>query len=569
MSLKEKSEQLKELISTYDAQWLLGDLSFLMHCGPKRAHDQLGELSSPMRQLYYLAGLNVSTNKNNGHDYVYCPAKWAEIIRLLNEIEINYLEQLLEFDENDDATEWKKIRDVVVPSFLSYFNVGPLNFEEQIINWVDDLFTHFDDHLEKEYGIKTNDFILFYESLDRVVQNNFQGHTSNAEILRENWADYTNIESGIDHSLPAFLKESIPKDFEIMSKFMIDYGMKDRFFPKELVTENLSLDTINKIIGFISIKREERAFTYYTETNPGNPLYDFPILNLENGIYQVFEVKQVIHSINNWLEKEVTKTNDGLDKYLKLKGNLLENNIIDLFKKFFENDITVFESYYVNGCEQDVLVIWQEYAFIIEAKGYNLREPFRNPEKAFVRIKDDFKKSIGYGYEQTFRIESIIFQNEPLIIQDHQGKIIETIDTNTIKDCFSIIVNINSFGLVQNDLSYLLNIKEENLYPWAVKYYDLEIFILTMIAQGKKPHFFIDFLLFRENLHGKISCSDELEICGGYLSKKINPKGVKNVDTFKTEPEYGDIFDDQYRKTMGFKNEKNLYIKQSGKYMFW
>ena len=122
---------------------------------------------------------------------------------------------------------------------------------------------------------------------------------------------------------------------------------------------------------------------------------------------------------------------------------------------------------------------------------------------------------------------------------------------------------------MQNDLSYLLNIKEEDLYPWAVKYYDLEIFILTMIAQGKKPHFFIDFLLFRENLHGKISCSDELEICGGYLSKKINPKGVKYVDTFKTEPEYGDIFDDQYRKTMGFKNEKNLYIKQSGKYMFW
>jgi hypothetical protein len=569
MSLIEKSEQLKELISSYDAQWLLGDLSFLMHSGRERAHDQLGQLSSPMRQLYYLVGLNVSTNKNNGHDYVYNSAKWAEIVRLLNEIEIEYLEQLLEYDENDDAAEWKKVRDVAVPSFLSYFNVGPLNFEEQIINWVDDLFTHFDDYLVKEYGLKTDDFILFYESLDRVVQNNFQGHTINSELLRENWADYTNIKSGIDESLPAFFKESIPKDFEIMSKFMIDHGMKDRFYAKELVTENLSLDTINKILGFISIKREERAFTYYTETNPGNPLYDFPILNLENGMYQVFEVKQVIHSINNWLEKEVTKTNDRLDKYLKIKGNLLENNIVGLFKKFFGNDIAVFESYYINGCEQDVLIIWQEYAFIIEAKGYNLREPFRNPEKAFVRIKDDFKKSIGYGYEQTFRVEGIILRNESLIIQDHQGKILETIDTNTIKECFSIIVNINSFGLVQNDLSYLLNIKEEDLYPWAVKYDDLEIFILTMIAQGKKPQFFIDFLLFRENLHGKITCSDELEICGGYLSKKINPKRVKYLDIIKTEPEYGDIFDDQYRKTIGFKNEKNLYEKQSGKYIFW
>lgn len=154
-------------------------------------------------------------------------------------------------------------------------------------------------------------------------------------------------------------------------------------------------------------------------------------------------------------------------------------------------------------------------------------------------------------------------------IQNNQGQTIETIDTKNIKESFSIIVNLNSFGLIQNDLSYLLDIDDEDIYPWAIKYDDLEIFILTLIAQGKKPEYFIDFLLFREELHGKIICSDELEICGGYLTKKINPKKVKYQDVIKTEPEYGDIFDEQYRKTMGFKNEKYLYEKQSGKYIFW
>ncbi|AXT19253.1 hypothetical protein D7030_13475 [Flavobacteriaceae bacterium AU392] len=71
MSLKEKSEKLKELVSTYDTKWFLGDLSFVIHSGRERAFDQLGQLSSPMRQLHYLAGLNVSTNKENGVDYVY------------------------------------------------------------------------------------------------------------------------------------------------------------------------------------------------------------------------------------------------------------------------------------------------------------------------------------------------------------------------------------------------------------------------------------------------------------------------------------------------------------------
>lgn len=569
MSLKEKSEKLKELISTYDAQWLLGDLSSLIHSGKERARDQLENLSSPMRQLYYLAGLCISTDRENGRDHHYNREKWNEVVKLLNEIEDEYMDSLMQYDENADAEQWRKVRDVAVPSFLSYFNQGPLNYEEQILNWVIDLYVNFDAILIAEYGLQTNDFILFYESIDKIVQNNFQGFTTRPELLRKDWDKYTEIESGMDESIPDFLRQSIPAHYEVMSKFMIDHGMKDRFYPEELVSADLPLDKIKKLLDLFSVKRVERPFLYYTETNPGNPLYDFPILDLENGMYQVFEVKQVIHSISNWLEKEVSKSPQDLDKYLKIKGKLLEKNIIDLFKKFLGDEIKIFDSYYVNGCEQDILIIWKNNAFIIEAKGYNIREPFRNPEKAFARIKDDFKKSIGYGYEQTLRIEIIINEKKELVIEDHQGNTIEIIDTSKIKQSFSIIVNLHTFGLVQNDLSYLLNIKDDDIYPWAVKYDDLEIFILTMIAQGVNPQKFIDFLLCREELHGKITCSDELEICGGFLTGQIVHKRMRHIAALKTIPEFGDIFDQQYNKTMGFKNEKYLYEKQSGKFMFY
>ena len=566
MSLKQKSEQLKNLVASYDAKWFLGDMAFLIHSGRERALDELGQLSSPMRQLYYLAGLNISTDSEKGTDYVYNSEKWKEIVKLLNEIEIEYQKILVEFSENDNFDEWKKVRDVAIPSFLTYFNVGHLNFEEQIINWVVDLFTDFDDYLLDEHGLKTADFISFYENLDKLVQTNFQGHSTNHDLLRENWSEYTDIKSGYDESLPSFFRDSIPKEYEVRSKFMIDKGMKDRFYPKELVSDNLNLDIVNKILAFVSVKRNENNFLYYTETNP---LYDYPIFDIENGMYQIFDVKQVIHSINNLLERDVTQDSNRKDKYLKLKGNLLERNIIDLFQKFFGEETKIFESYYINDCEQDILIIWKKYAFIIEAKGYNLREPFRNPEKAFPRIKDDFKNCIGYGYEQTSRVENIILEEKPLTITNHKNEIIEVIDSKTIDECFSIIVNINSFGLVQNDLSYLLGLGKDDVFPWVVKYDDLEIFILTLIARRKKPKCFIDFLIFREELHGKITCSDELEICGGYLSKKINSKKIDQMDILITQPDFGDIFDEQYRKTMGFKNERNLYEKQSGKFIFW
>ncbi|WP_461642438.1 hypothetical protein [Labilibaculum euxinus] len=569
MSLKEKSEEIKKIVSSYESKWLLGNLSSLIHFGKKIANDQLGNLSSPMRQLYYLAGLNITSNKEAGVDFMYTPDRWNEIVRLLNEIEVEYQKLMFDFKEDEDHEKWKKIREVAVPSFMSYFNQGPLNYEEQIINWVRALYSNFDVFLKSEFNIETEDFILFYESLDRLVQNNLQGHTTNSALLRDNWEDYTTIESGMDENVPDFVKESIPERYLIMSKFMIDKGMIDRFLPTELVSENLSLDKINTILSLISTTREEKEFTYYTETKPGNPLYNYPIFDIENGMYQVFEVKQVIHSINSFLENIVTSDNKRKDKYLKNKGDLLENNIIELFEKFFGDEVKIYQSYYIDDCEQDILILWKDYAFIIEAKGYNLREPFRNPEKAFDRIKGDFKNCIGYGYEQTSRVEKIILEKQPLVIRNKKKEIIDTIDTTKIKEDFSIIVNQNSFGLVQCDLSYLLELNnEDDIHPWVVKFDDLEIFILTLIAKKQNPQYFIQFLLFREQLHGKLMCSDELEICGGYLTKKINPKKIKYLDIVFTHPDYGDVFDKQYRKTMGFKNEKYLYEKQSGKFLF-
>jgi hypothetical protein len=74
MSLESKSQELKNLVSTYDTQWFLGDLSGLMkNIAKGRAKDELGQLSSPMRQLYFLAGLLVSSDETNGKDIQYSP----------------------------------------------------------------------------------------------------------------------------------------------------------------------------------------------------------------------------------------------------------------------------------------------------------------------------------------------------------------------------------------------------------------------------------------------------------------------------------------------------------------
>jgi len=569
MSLETQSQQLKDLIATYNADWLLGDLSALIHAGRERANDQLGKLSSPQRQLYYLAGLNISSDPAEGLDVMFTHEKWNPIVALLNEIEAEYDKLFFPTKPEDVTDEWKRVRQVAMPSFLSYFNQGPLNYEEQVINWIRDLFTPLDTIVENATGVKTEDFIQFYENLDQLRHKNFQAHSIRKELLRPNWDKYTKIKMGVVDEAPDFIKE-MGEQHRHLYTFMSDKGITDRYYPEELISETLPIEKVKIVLQHLVIKRGKTDYLYYTATRPGNPLFEKPILDIGEGMYQVFEVKQVIHAIESLLEQICTATEEHKTKYVSKKGKLLEDRIVELFSNFFKTDFKVFRGYYVDGCEQDILIFWKNYAFIIEAKGYSLREPLRNPEKAFVRIKDDFDACIGYGYTQTRRVEKKFIDGVPLKITDKDGKLIEEIDTTKYEQDFSIIVNIKSFGQIQCDLSTLIKLEnDDDVYPWAVKLDDLEIFLLTLVAQKKKPIEFVNYLLMRETLHEKLICSDELDICGGFLIGKLNQKQVDKNSVIVTAPDLGDIFDKQYHKTMGFKNEKYLYEKQSGKFLFW
>lgn len=570
MSLETKSQELKNIVATYDTQYFLGNLSGISkHIAKGTAKDQLGKLSSPMRQLYFLAGLMMSSNPSKGIEIQYSHEEWDKIVELLNEIEREY-DQLFFPEKPEDVDEqWKHVRKVAMPSFLSYFNQGPLNYEEQVINWTRDLFSPMDNLIEGITGVKTEDFIRFYEKLDRLNQNNFQGHTTNKDLLRPNWKDYTKIKMGVAEGVPDFIKE-IGEQQAHLHSFVYDQGIIDRFFPHELVSAEFPIEKVLPILNLLVTNRSQTDFLYYTSTKPGNPLYEKPIVDIGDGLFQVYEVKQVIHAIQNLLERICTGTIENTTRYIEKKGKLLEKRIIELFQQFFKNEIKVYHGYYVDGCEQDILIIWKNYAFIIEAKGYALHEPFRDPDKAFVRIKNDFKSCIGYGYEQTRRVEKKFVERVPLKLTDKNGNLIEEIDTKNFERSFSVIVNLESFGAIQTDLSTLLNRENKtDIFPWAIRLDDLEVFLLTLIAQKREPIELVNFLLLREAMHGKLICSDELEICGGFLIGALSKEVIDKNDTILTTPDLPQVFDDQYYKVMGFKNEKYLHEKTSGKFMFF
>ena len=567
--LENLCNELKSFISKYNMQWALGHLSFLLTCiSNGTAQDELGKLVSPMRQLYYLAGLIVTQKDDGTNESCFTKEDWQHIVDLLVQIETEYFLIFSRVSPESATEDWKKKVNVAMPTYLSYFNQGPLNYEEQIIEQIRGTFSGLDDIISSKFDLTTEDFLQFYENIDTWCEYNFQSLslTTKDHPLRSNWKDYADYEVGTIDEAPDEIKQ-LGKERQPMMTLIVDPGIKYRFNDVDIATNGLSLEKVKKILSLLSTKRENSDFLYYTSPNP---LLTRPIVELENGLYQVFEEKRVLHAILYLLEEVCKEKDTSNSRLAHNKGVYLENKIVSLLKKFFNDKAEIITNYYIDGCEQDIMVLWREYMFVIEAKAYTNREPFRDTDKAFTRIKDDFNRSIGYAYIQTKRVEKKIKTGNSFNLTDKDGNAIKTINPADYDgNDYYIIVNQESFGQVQVDLSTFLEIGDDENYPWAVRFDDLEVFILTLIAMKKKPDFFVDFLIFREYLHGHIICSDEGEICGGFLTGKLTQEMAESEIVITTLPDLASIFDEQYRKGMGFKNEKHWKEKHDHKTLFW
>ena len=559
------SKELKEFLAKYDTASTLGHLSFMMtHITDGIAKEELKGLSSPMRQLYYLAGLMMTQEGAEEQDLQFQQEDWQHIVDLLNDIDNEYYKLFIPKSPEENTENWRNSAEVAMPTFLAYFNLGPLNYEEQVIDQIQGTFTAMDDVIMGETGVETKDLLLFYDNLDAWCQYNLSSlsQVSDEKPLRENWKDYTNIEIRVLDEVPDEIKALGEKN---QPRFTLcaDPGIAYRFKPADMETNGLSERKVQVILDLLSVERQESEYLYYSENNP---LLTHPIVKLENGLYQVFEIKRVLHAILSRLE-EICKGKDAHKSRLTHhKGHYLESKIKELFNKFFGKGVEIISNYFIDGCEQDIMVLWKNYMFVVEAKAYSVKEPFRNPEKAFIRIESDFNDCVGYAYTQTRRIEDKMRAGKIFHLCDKNGNVVRTINPEDYEENdFYIIVTQESFGPIQVDLSFLIQIEDDRNYPWTVRCDDLEVFLLTLKAKKKNPDFFVDFLIFRELLHGHIICMDEGEICGGFLTGKLTDKEAESDAVIVTTHDLASVFDEQYYKGMGFKNERHWKEKKEKK----
>lgn len=564
VDLEKKSLELKTFVSQYDTKMFLGHItSLIQFIRSNNPIPSLRGLTSPQRQLYYLSALNVTSDLTNVSKAYPSDEEFETIKSLLTEIESGYLQFFEPSPDTELDEDWVRRRAVAMPTFLGYFNQGQLNYEEQVIERVIDYFSPFNDKILVYFGISIEDFIEIYNFIDAIPNTVLA--TMNKKENDQSWEEFAEemFEKGI---MPPDWQEHLPERFKNLFGYLSDQGKTHRFSKQELVDKFGS--KAEAFLGIFTCQRISTDFLYYTEKNI---LHTKPIFEIELDTFQAIETKQILHAIYNCLFDFCTKDDKIRDKFYKRRGQMLENKIVQVFQDFFDGKATIYSPYYTQEKhEQDILILIDGLALIIEAKASKRDEPKRSPDMAYPEILSNFDETIQYGYDQAYRVKSKFINKKTLELYRDQKlqKHITNLRTKGYHHAFSIIVTLERFGQIQTDLYALLEIWDDDEFPWSICIDDLEVFLLQLKKSGKKKADLIHFLNLRQKLHGKLITGDELEVCGAFINGKLTHKIATTNQTLIPAPDFADVFDRTYHSQgLGFKNEKYLEMKTSGKYL--
>ncbi len=506
-------------------------------------------LSSPAKQQSFLLSLLLSTaepERAPGLDQ----DSWKRIYELLDEAFIAYLELFWPTPDQlqDLSPEWRDVRSVALPAFLHYFNAALLASVEQVKERINRYVVPFDDTLERLLGISATDAVRVADWIhDRALgtADDLVTSASQIEAYRDR-AEALARERGLPlEAAPRLAVEELglqPVVERLRSAtasiaIVTETDVPDRFgdvghaYLKAFVAERGGLPQI--AFPTEASSWDEKALI---RTRPNRLL--FPSVN---GLYTSILVSG----------ERALEASERRPAYLRGRDEALEGQMVDAFRRLLPGAVVhrnVFERS-DNQFEHDLILCLPNAVLIAEAKAAPPVEPFRDPDRAFTRLKHAFRsdRGIQHAFEQASRIRRRLDANEPVALYDRRGRQVELLDPERLRHRVCVCVTRDDFGPLATDLALLLEKPESEPYPWAVNILALEDIVEAWKHLGWGQDELLFYLEWRLRAHGKVFGTDELEYVGYHIRHGSLKSAVESrAEMFQLSLSYSDWFDELY-----------------------
>jgi SEC-C motif len=552
--LIKETEKLRGIVAKYSTESIVGTCYVILHPQFSSKTDQdTPRLTSKVRQVFFLLGLMLTTEEpKEKNDF------GKEIAEILESIFNKYFFMFLKHSK-DTPNLTKEVfeqQGMVMQYFLNYFNTGLLASYEQVSDRITKYLTPFDKELKELLGLSASESLEIANFLFEFLQKQMDDTLNSYQEMNELWKEVIRKVEINNWDEEKLKKEmSKPKNFNL-AKRAFDGPRNLCKIPYKEIEKQFGVEKSKAFWrNYVSKRGEFKNFQYVTERNLAD---EKTLFEVENGVAFCLAGNVLFWAILRVCEQVLLKNNK--KSYLIKRGELFESQVEKIFSDYFPKTAIilsgVFETPELNN-EHDLIIVWEKRLFIIEAKSTPPQEPFRDPERAFVRIRGDFKDKTGIqgAFNQAIRIQRKLRKGEKVELFGEKRNLLMTLLPNEIKNIYCICLTRDDFGPLATDLSLLLEKDSSEPFPWVIDIFSLETFFTAWKYFNWNPYKFCEYLNQRKNLHGKIVSGDELEVAGFFIKHGTLDYLVKmfkeGVNKIVLNHEYSDVFDEIYAINYG------------------
>ena len=276
---------------------------------------------------------------------------------------------------SEQSKEWAIAREVSMLAYGHHMHKAPLLTAEQTRNLIKIYLTPFDTQLTKDWGISATQALEIASSIQERLEQNL------SEANRRNLVASSRL-GQVTHS------EIIRRHGDAGEMFWSSFSVQ---------------------------RGSGKDITYPTEENI---IVDRPLLLTSEGIAICYRFNQLLNAI--FVKGEQCLSNgDKREAYFRHRDKTLEAQIIPAFKQalgdraeFYRN---VSES--PHSDEHDLVILIDNTCLFVEAKASPPKEPFRDPDKAFPRLRDAFGSDTGIqkAFDQANRLYTRFNSREDIL----------------------------------------------------------------------------------------------------------------------------------------------------------
>ena len=437
------------------------------------------DLQAPAKQIAFLVGLLLATDEpSSGRDFTH--RDWQNVCRPLRRLFHVYTEKYRSEERlQAPSTSQLERREIASLAFIDYFFKGVLATSEQIREHIRAYAVPFDGVLSVDLGLSASEALAI---VDRIFAR-FQVH----------------VDSLDQGSTP---QEAFSGYFITRNELIAQHGKKGEAFWRMFTVgrgegNRLQYPTEQSIVELKPFIRLSHDIAFGCR--------------LDNILLSLFTVSETC--LSNGPSKET---------YLKHRARTLQEQTVSFMRQILGGSARIYQNLFEtpdNQNEHDIVILADDVCLFIEVKSSPPDEPFRDPEKAYTRLRRSFRSDTGIqkAYNQANRLLLSLRGNGVVALYDRDGNEALQLPGSLQGRTYCVCVTRDSYGPVATCLSFLLEKKEGEPYPWAVSVWNLENIAEIWKYCRWDGRQLRAYLSAREKLHTSLFGDDELDYVGAFI----------------------------------------------------